>query len=500
MNVRRITLLLLLCSFMTLSLYANQPPLQGFAYSQEKSPVGDEWESPEKLSLNKEQPRAYFFSFENTESARKVLPEYSKYWQSLDGSWKFNWVKTPEVRPADFYKTDYDVSTWDNITVPSNWNVYGVQKDGTMKYGLPIYVNQPVIFQHKVAVDDWKGGVMRTPPTHWTTYEYRNEVGSYRRDFDVPADWNGRQIFINFDGVDSFFYIWINGQYVGFSKNSRNLAAFDITPYVKIGKNTVAVEVYRNSDASFLEAQDMFRLPGIFRSVAITSTPKVHIRDLVVIPDLDDKYIDGSLKINADVRSFNKKALKDYTIVYSLYKNKLYSDENELVANVSTNAKIAKLEPNKITEAPEVIMSLSNPNKWSSERPYRYTLIAELKDNKGKIVETVSIHTGFRKVEIKDTPANEDEFGLAGRYYYVNGKTVKLKGVNRHETNPSVGHAVTREMMEKEVKMMQRANINHVRNSHYPPSPYWYYLCSKYGIYLEDEANIESHEYYYGEA
>lgn len=491
---------ILLCLCISISLFANQPPLKGFAYSAEKAPVGDEWESPEKLSLNKEQPRAYFFSFQDKESARKVLPENSKFWQSLDGSWKFNWVPTPEKRPVDFYKSDYDVSAWDDITVPSNWNVYGIQKDGSQKYGVPIYVNQPVIFQHKVAVDDWKGGVMRTPPTHWTTYEHRNEVGSYRREFTVPQNWDGRQIFINFDGVDSFFYLWINGQYVGFSKNSRNLAAFDITPYIKKGTNIVAVEVYRSSDASFLEAQDMFRLPGIFRTVAITSVPKVQIRDLVVIPDLDNTYTNGSLKINADIRNFNKKAVKDHTVVYSLYKNKLYSDDNELVTNVSVTAKVGKIDSNQITEAEEVIMQVNNPDKWSSERPHRYTLIAELKDNKGKTLETISTIVGFRKVEIKDTPAHEDEFGLAGRYYYVNGKPVKLKGVNRHETNPSAGHAITREMMEKEVKLMQQANINHVRNSHYPPAPYWFYLCDKYGIYLEDEANIESHQYYYGEA
>ncbi|MCC8146148.1 MAG: discoidin domain-containing protein [Bacteroidales bacterium] len=497
--MRKLTVLLFWC-FLAIQVFANQPPLQGFRYGTEEAPKGTEWESPEDLALNKEQPRAYFFSFQDVESARKVLPENSKFWQSLNGDWKFNWVPTPDKRPVDFYKTDYDVSAWDNIAVPSSWNVYGIQKDGSLKYGVPIYVNQPVIFQHKVAVDDWRGGVMRTPPTNWTTYEYRNEVGSYRRDFEIPKDWDGRQIFINFDGVDSFFYLWINGEYVGFSKNSRNVASFDITPYIKKGKNTVAAEVYRNSDGSFLEAQDMFRLPGIFRTVALYSTPKVQIRDLIVIPDLDNTYTNGSLKINADIRNFNKKAAEDYKIVYSLYKNKLYSDENELVGNATATATIAKVNPNSIVEAQEVVMQVNNPDKWSSEFPYRYTLIAELKDKKNKTVETVSTIVGFREVEVKDTPASQDEFGLAGRYYYVNGKTVKLKGVNRHETNPAVGHAITREMMENEIKLMQRGNINHVRNSHYPTDPYFYFLCDKYGIYLEDEANIESHEYYYGDA
>lgn len=180
--------------------------------------MGNEWESPENIALNKEQPRAWFFSFQDVESARKVLPENSKYWLSLNGDWKFNWAPDPDSRPKDFYQTTFDVSGWDNIPVPSSWNIYGIQKDGSLKYGVPIYVNQPVIFMHKVKVDDWRGGVMRTPPTNWTTYKYRNEVGSYRRDFDIPQDWDGREVFINFDGVDSFFYLWINGQYVGFSK------------------------------------------------------------------------------------------------------------------------------------------------------------------------------------------------------------------------------------------------------------------------------------------
>lgn len=483
---------------LSVGLFAGEP-LTGFRYAEEKAPIGNEWESPENLSLNKEQPHAYFFSFPNVESARKVLPENSSYWQSLDGNWKFNWAPDPDSRPKDFYKADYDASGWDEIPVPSNWNVYGIQKDGSLKYGVPIYVNQPVIFQHKVAVDDWRGGVMRTPPTHWTTYAHRNEVGSYIRDFVIPQDWDGREVFINFDGVDSFFYLWINGEYVGFSKNSRNVASFNITKYLRKGKNTVAAEVYRSSDGSFLEAQDMFRLPGIFRTVALHSTPKVQIRDLVVTPDLDDAYTDGLLKISADIRNLDKKKVKGYKIVYSLYENELYSDNNRLVGGATIDVPVTEIGSGKNVQA-ESVLKVSNPNKWSAEFPYRYTLIAELKDNKGKTVETVSTIVGFRKVEIKDTPASEDEFGLAGRYFYVNGKTVKLKGVNRHETNPEVGHAITRQMMEKEVMLMKQANINHVRNSHYPDDPYWYFLCDKYGLYLEDEANIESHQYYYRDA
>ena len=497
--MKKLTLALTLFSLVTQG-FAVKPVLEGFKYADMKTPVGNEWESPEQLALNKEQPRAWFFPFADVESARKVLPENSAYWQSLNGQWKFSWVKSPELRPKGFYEPTFDVSTWDNITVPSNWNVVGIQKDGSLKYGVPIYVNQKVIFQHSVKVGDWRGGVMRTPPTSWTTYEYRNEVGSYRRDFEIPQDWDGREVFINFDGVDSFFYLWINGQYVGFSKNSRNAAAFNITKYLKKGKNVVAAEVYRNSDGSFLEAQDMYRLPGIFRTVSLYSTPKVQVRDLRVNPDLDQTYTNGSLTINADIRNLGKGKVKGYKMVYTLYANKLYSDENSLVNGATATATVDLVDAGQQVEAQPAVIRVQSPNKWSAELPFRYTLVAELKDAKNRTIETVSTIVGFRKVEIKDTKASDDEFGLAGRYYYVNGKTVKLKGVNRHEMSPETGHAISRERMEQEIMVMKRANINHVRNSHYTDDPYWYYLCNKYGIYLEDEANIESHEYYYGEA
>lgn len=237
--MKKISLALALCCASFYSM-ADQLPLGGFSYGPMEAPTGKEWESPENLALNKEQPHAYIFPFQDVESARKVLPENSKFWQSLDGDWKFNWAPDPDSRPKDFYKMEFDVSGWDNIPVPSSWNIYGVQKDGSLKYGVPIYVNQPVIFQHKVAVDDWRGGVMRTPPANWTTYKHRNEVGSFRRNFEIPQDWDGREVFISFDGVDSFFYLWINGQYVGFSKNSRNTANFNITPYLRKGTNVVA--------------------------------------------------------------------------------------------------------------------------------------------------------------------------------------------------------------------------------------------------------------------
>ena len=198
--------------------------MPGFAYNLKvKAPLGTEWQNPTQVALNKERPHAWFFSFANEQEALKVLPEASSFYQSLNGEWSFHWVGNPEERPVDFYKTNYNVSGWDKVQVPMNWNIVGIQKDGTQKYGMPIYSNQRVIFQHEVAVGDWKKGVMREPSKDWLTYKNRNEVGSYRRTFTLPQNWEGREVYLNFDGVDSFFYLYINGKYVGFSKNSRKL-------------------------------------------------------------------------------------------------------------------------------------------------------------------------------------------------------------------------------------------------------------------------------------
>ena len=494
--MRKITFSFILCC-MTLGSANAQQPLGGFLYGVESQPVGTEWEAPEKLSLNKEQPRAYFFSFGDVESAKKVHPEASKYWQDLNGTWKFHWAPNPDERPKNFYEANFDADNWDDIKVPSCWNVAGIQKDGSLKYGVPIYCNQPVIFKHTVAVGDWKGGVMREPNKDWTTYKYRNEVGSYRRTFTVSEDWKDREVYINFDGVNSFFYLWINGKYVGFSKNSRNTATFNITDYLVKGENVVAVEVYRNSDGSFLEAQDMYRLPGIFRDTYLTSTSKVEVRDMKINTDLTANG--ASVEVNAKLRNLGKKAAKGYTLNYSVYENKLYSDDivGQVGQPVASESFTLEKDDNK---AISTKFNIDNAKLWSAEEPNRYTLVVELKDKKGKTVDVVSSYFGVCKVEIKDTKAEDDEFGLAGRYFYVNNKPVKLKGVNRQEINPNSGNSITHEQMEEEIMIMKRGNINHVRNSHYSCDPYWYYLCDKYGIYLEDEANLESHEYYYGEA
>lgn len=476
-----------------------QAQLKGFSYQAPQAPTGQEWQSPEAYAEGKLQPRATFYSFASSGEALGVLPEKSTYHRSLDGSWRFRWVGNPEERTKDFYLPSFDDKGWDLVSVPMSWNIYGLQKDGTQRYGTPIYLNQRVPFHHEVKVDDWKGGVMRTPPKDHTMYKHRNEVGAYRRSFTIDEVWQGREVYINFDGVDSFFYLWINGKYVGFSKNSRNRASFDISPYLVKGENIVAVEVYRNSDGSFLESQDMFRLPGIFRSVSLTAKPKTQIQDLQIIPSLDDKYEHASLAVRADLKNLTSKASKGLKLRYTLYELPLYEDAGAKQVGQSQMSSLVDLV-GQGTARVQTTMELTKPKLWSAEEPHRYIFVAELLDKKNQVLETVSTYTGIREVEVKEVAAKDDEFGLAGRYFLINGKPVKLKGVNRHETHPETGHALTRQMMLDEVMMMKRANINHVRNSHYPPDPYFYYLCDKYGIYLEDEANIESHQYYYGKA
>ena len=418
-------------------------------------PTGKEWEQEQNLSLNKEAPRATFASFGDQASALKLLPENSQYWRSLDGSWKFNWVKRPEERPADFFKPDFDVSGWKEIAVPSSWQCQG--------YDVPVYSNQRYLFKR-----DWPR-VMGEPPTDYTAFTNRNPVGSYRRDFEVPADWSGRDVLINFDGVDSFFYLWINGHYVGFSKDSRVPAAFNITKYLQPGKNIVAAEVYRFSDASYLECQDMWRLSGIFRTVSLQAVPMTHIRDFFALPDLDAAYRDGTLKITGAVVGADAAASRVTATLFDAA-NKVVASKTVAVSQAGFAAELAA----------------SNPLKWTAETPNLYTLVLELKNSASKTQERVSSQVGFRKVEIKD--------GV----FLVNGQPVKLKGVNRHENFPDVGHALTRQQMDLDLLRLKQANVNHVRTSHYPDDPYWYYLCNKHGIYILDEANIESHGYYYG--
>jgi beta-galactosidase len=424
------------------------------------APSGEEWESEQMLGLNKEKPRATFNSYADVESAKKILPEFSQYRVSLDGAWKFNWVKRPEERPVDFFKPEFDVSGWKEIVVPSSWQTQG--------YDVPVYSNQAYLFKR-----DWPH-VMGEPPKHFTTFVNRNPVGSYRRDFAIPANWNGREVFINFDGVDSFFYLWINGKYVGFSKNSRNPAEFKITRFLKPGKNVVAAEVYRFSDGSYLECQDMWRLSGIFRSVAIHSQDKTHVRDMFVKTTPAEN---GQWKLSAavDIRQAAAGDGKRVRIDAMLY---------DAAGKEVSPAAVAG--ENGANGEMVLVHDYANPALWSAETPNLYTLVVKLTDADGRIRDIVSTHVGFREVKIVD--------GV----FLVNGKAVKYKGVNRHENFPKTGHALTHADMELDMKRLKQANVNHVRLSHYPNDPYWYYLCDKYGMYLEDEANIESHGYYYG--
>ncbi len=432
------------------------------------APSGKEWESEQRLGLNKEKPHATFNSYADVESAKKILPEFSQYRVSLDGAWKFNWVKRPEERPVDFFKPDFDVSGWKEIAVPSSWQTQG--------YDVPVYSNQAYLFKR-----DWPR-VMGEPPQRFTTFVNRNPVGSYRRDFEIPASWDGREVFINFDGVDSFFYLWINGKYVGFSKNSRNPAELDITRFLKPGKNVVAAEVYRFSDGSYLEDQDMWRLSGIFRSVAIHSKDKTHVRDLFVTTTPAASEESGPWKLSVAVEISQAAASDGQRIRLDAM---LYDETGKEVSPLSVAGETLAGE-NSADGEMVLVHDYAHPALWSAETPNLYTLVVKLTDAGGKVRDIVSTHVGFRDVKIVD--------GV----FLVNGKAVKFKGVNRHENFPRTGHALTRADMELDMKRLKQANVNHVRTSHYPDDPYWYYLCDKYGIYLLDEANIESHGYYYG--
>ena len=430
-------------------------------------PSGTEWQQEQNLSLNKEQPRASFMSFPAAALATAVARETSPFFQSLDGAWKFHWVGNPSERPVGFQRPDYDVAAWKEIPVPSNWQLEG--------YDTPIYSNQSYTFKR-----DWPR-VMGEPPQDWPAFKDRNPVGSYRRAFTVPAAWDGKEVFVTFDGVDSFFYLWINGTYIGFSKDSRTPACFNITRALKPGDNIIAAEVYRYSDGSYLECQDMWRLSGIFRSVYLHATPQLQIRDVFAIPNLDADYHNGSLTVKIDVRNLGENPLAASRV------------KGVLLDAAGKEAAVAELPFGEALGAGaerqmEMSLKVDNPLKWTAETPNLYTLVIETQAAGNRPLEAVSLRTGFRKVEIQ-----------SGRYL-INGQAVKLKGTNRHEMNPDTGHAVTRAQMLQDVIRLKEANINHVRTCHYPDDPYWYELCDRHGIYLMDEANIESHGYYYGEA
>ena len=424
------------------------------------APLPPEIEDEQALGVNKIPYHSTLVPYGSVAEALKGDRARSRFARLLNGPWKFHWVKRPEERPVDFYKTDYDVSKWDTVKVPSNWQVLG--------YGTPYYRNLGYIFQK-----DWPR-VMAEPPKDWTAYEERNPVGSYRRTFTLPADWNGRETFLKFDGVDAGFYLWVNGQKVGYSQNSRNAAEFDVTKYLHPGANDVAVEVYRFTAGSYFEDQDMWRLSGIFRNVTLWSAPKLHVQDTFVTTDLDKEYKDATLKVVAKVHNYG-----DQPSAAEALSVALYDEMGKPVKGVSLQGPLPSV-PAGAEATLTLEAKVNDPAKWSAETPSLYTTVLTL----GKGDEILSHRIGFRKVEIK------------GRVFMVNGKPVKLKGANRHEMSPETGHYVTEADMIRDLVMLKRANCNHVRTCHYSDDPRWYELCDEWGIYLVAEANLECHGYY----
>jgi beta-galactosidase len=415
-----------------------------------------EIENPEITGINKEAYHATLMPYANLQEALVAKRHASSFARSLNGKWKFNWVASPEKRPVDFYKTDFDVSKWADIAVPSNWEVQG--------YGTPFYRNLGYTIKKDFP------HVMSEPDKRYTAFTERNPVGSYRRNFELPAEWAGRRIFVTFDGVDAGFFLWVNGQKVGFSVNSRNAAEFDLTKYLKPGTNTIAAEVYEYTSGTWLEDQDMWRLHGIFRNVTLWSSPQTHIRDFFVKPELDEAYRDATLKVSAKIKNYGDNASKAQTLTATLYDN---TGKEIAKGNVSGGALNAKQE-----QELNITFPVANPAKWTAETPTLYTAV--LTTGEGEII---SQKVGFRKIEIK------------GRIFMVNGVPIKLKGVNRHEHWSDVGHAITEEQMIRDLEVIKQGNCNHIRTSHYSNDPRWYELCDEWGIWLVAEANMEYHGY-----
>lgn len=483
--------------------------LMGFsAWAFPSAPKGTEWESEQELGLNKLPPRAWFGHFPDTESAKKILMQESPWHRFLDSEtdWRFKWTKCPKNRPTDFYKVDYDVSGWDIVKVPCSWQAVGIRKS-LERFGMPIFLNQPYLWAGTLKPPApeglWPKVTGAKVPEDWYLGPEDNPVGSYRRDFEVPAEWDGKDVYLQFDGVESFFYLWVNGTYVGYSKNSRNAAAFDVTKYVKPGRNVVAVEVYRNSDGSYLEAQDIYRLSGIHRHVRLYCAPKRSIADAKITPKpVVAGAFDGEWKVSVNaefrytgrIRDLAKDVKPGCTVTARVFDandrevelggvtsgNTLHKDNTPYWAD--NNFSIVKLD-----------LRVAKPLLWSAEEPNLYTLVLELRDWEGKFLEAVGFQLGFRSVEIREGATEMD------RAFLFNGKPIKVKGVNRGECHPKYGHYVPDEDVLKDISLIKQANMNHIRCSHFPQGEYFYYLCNKHGIYLMDEANLESHGYFYGD-
>jgi beta-galactosidase len=404
-----------------------------------------EWDDPAVLHVNTEKPHATMTIYPSAEAAKSGR---SPWIASLNGRWKFRASPRPDARPADFFRADFDDRDWSEIAVPGSIETQG--------FGTPIYVNIGYAFAYD----------RNNPrPPHDD-----NPVGSYRRTFTVPPDWNGRRTLLHFDGVDSAFYVWVNGQKVGYNEDSRTPAEFDITRVLRPGDNSLAVEVYRFSDGSFLEDQDMFRLSGIFRDVYLWSPGPQHLRDFELRATLDSAYRDGLLTLRAMVENTASGAAPGEVAIELL-------DADG--ATVASQTRPYGGRPGET--AIDIALTVRGARHWSAETPYLYRALITLKNRAHQAVEVIPQPVGFRSVEIKN-----------GRYL-INGQAVLIKGVNRHEHDPLLGHYVSHDLMVRDIELMKQHNVNAVRTSHYPNTPEWYELAARYGLYIMDEANIECH-------
>ena len=403
----------------------------------------DEWKNPEINAVNRAPMHTNYFAYSSSEEAAKADKENSSNFMTLNGIWKFNWVKNADARPTDFYRTDYNDKGWGQMKVPGVWEMNG--------YGDPIYVNVGYA---------WRSQYKNNPP--YVPIE-NNHVGSYRKEIIIPAEWSEKEIFAHFGSVTSNMYLWVNGKYVGYSEDSKLEAEFNLTKYLKPGKNLIAFQVFRWCDGTYLEDQDFFRYSGVGRNCYLYSRNKKYIQDIRVTPDLDSNYTNGTLNVALNLNGSGTVELN------------LTDPAGKSVATAQVNGNGQK----------SVVMDVSNPEKWTAETPNLYTLTATLK-NGSNTLEVIPVKVGFRKIELK------------GGQILVNGQPVLFKGADRHEMDPDGGYVVSRERMLQDILRMKQLNINAVRTCHYPDDNLWYDLCDQYGIYVVAEANIESHGMGYG--
>ena len=420
------------------------------------------WKDIQTVAVNKEYPRTAFMTYDNRDQALTGEYENSPYYKLLNGTWNFYYADAYKDLPANIEQPDANIA-WKEIKVPGNWEVQG--------YGVAIYTNHGYEFKPRNP----------QPPQLPET----NPVGVYQRDIEIPADWDGRDIFLRLEGAKSGVYVYVNGQEVGYSEDSKNPAEFLINNYLKPGKNSLVIKIFRWSTGSYLECQDFWRMSGIERDVFLFSQPKTHIKDFNVVSTLDDTYKNGIFKLNVDVTNHTA-ANKEVTVAYELL-----DAAKKVVAEGNTPCPVTADGQKSISfEA-----TLSNVKTWTSEHPNLYRLLISLKDGE-KTSEIIPYTVGFRRFEIKPT----DQIAENGKPYiclFINGQPIKLKGVNIHEHNPETGHYVPEELMRKDFTLMKQNNINSVRLCHYPQDRKFYELCDEYGIYVYDEANIESHGMYY---